>query len=152
MTETERGEFARVLHALAAIKGKELTADILALWWGCLSDWPLVEFKQAASHLLKHGGPYMPQPADFIALRKAGAQTAGEAWAKVLAEVRRSGRGPIDPATDKAVAELGGYERVAMCSDERLGYLERAFFDNYEDGATVEEARAALPAGVRRLK
>lgn len=152
MTEDDKPGFVSTLRAMSEIYGAPMTAEALTLWWRLLApDWTLTAFHAATATLCK-SKTFMPRPADYEALRRAAGRASGpEAWAQVLAEVRQHCRGPISPAIDRAVRELGGYERVANCADERLGFLERSFLANYEGGATVEEARAALPAGVRRL-
>ncbi len=83
MDSNDKPEFVRVITSLAAIKGKDLTKDVLLLWWQCLKDWPVDDFKNAAGYLLKNC-QFMATPYDFEQLRKKGEVSAHEAFSMAL--------------------------------------------------------------------
>lgn len=147
MQASDRAEFVRVLNGLAAIKpGAKLTPEGLDLWWATMSDWSIETFRAAASSLAK-SCEFMPNPYHFEQWRKSLGPTSGEAWAKVLDHVRsgawRHSR-IDDDRINTAVRALGGYVQVAMCSDEKLGFLERRFAEHYETACDAHEVRALI--------
>ena len=110
--------------------------------------WSLDDFRAAAEQLLRTC-EFMPVPADFERLRRAGKATAGEAWVAVLEHCTgpyRYGEG-IDNGgpIDQAVAVLGGYRAVAMHNSNFLHALERRFAEHYTCGVEVAAVRAAVP-------
>ena len=77
MESSDRQAFIEVVIGFAELKGKQLSAPALELYWEALKDWPLDEFKVAAAHLLKTS-EFMPTPNSFEEIRKAGRPTAAE--------------------------------------------------------------------------
>lgn len=152
MNVSDKPEFLRILTGLAAIKpGKPLTPEGLEVYWLALSDWDVVQFREAASHLAK-SVEFMPNPYHFEQLRKAGQQTAGEAFgtARMICrslsprEFRNHASG--DPKLDKAIRACGGWEALAMCTSENIGFFERRFAEHYEAISDAEDIRDELPA------
>jgi len=146
MESSDRQKFIEVVIGFAELKGKQLSAPALELYWAALKDWSLDEFKAAASYLLKTT-EFMPTPNSFEELRRAGRLTAGEAWSMVLEHAKGEWRQGVigEPLVDKAVQILGGYREIAMCDTSKLGFLERRFCDHYDDLETVEDTRVAVP-------
>ena len=146
MESSDRQKFIEVVIGFAEMRGKQLSAPALELYWKAMKDWPLDEFKVAADHLLKTS-EFMPTPYNFEELRKAGRPTAGEAWAMVLEHAKGEWRQGVigEPLVDKAVQILGGYREIAMCDTSKLGFLERRFCEHYDDLETVEDTRVAVP-------
>jgi hypothetical protein len=139
MLPADRPEFMRTLNGLAAIKGKELTTEALALWWSAMSRWTIEEFKSAASHLVS-ACQFMPTPYDFEQLRKAGEPTASEAWAQVLSGERLTGRAL------RAAQLVGGQYAIRHANVEKdLPHLARRFREAFEELRDVEDVREALP-------
>ncbi len=146
MDSNDKPEFVRVITSLAAIKGKDLTKDVLLLWWQCLKDWPVDDFKNAAGYLLKNC-QFMPAPYDFEQLRKKGEVSAREAWAMALHHADGAWRQGVlgDALTDRVVAALGGYSVIALTHEDKLGFLEHRFLDAYNDLSDTSVVREALP-------
>ncbi len=146
MDSNDKPEFVRVITSLAAIKGKDLTKDVLLLWWQCLKDWTVDDFKNAAGYLLKNC-QFMPTPFDFEQLRKKGEVSAHEAWAMALRHAEGAWRHGVlgDALTDRVVAALGGYNVIALTKTDKLGFLERRFLDTYNDLLDTSVVREALP-------
>ncbi len=153
MDSNDKPEFVRVITSLAAIKGKDLTKDVLLLWWQCLKDWPVDDFKNAAGYLLKNC-QFMPTPFDFEQLRKKGEVSAHEAWAMALRHADGAWRQGVlgDALTDQVAATLGGYSVIALTHKDKLGFLERRFLDAYKDLLDTSVVRKALPDLTERTR
>ena len=153
MDNNDRPEFVRVLNGLAAIKRVDLTKEVYDLWWQSLKDWPIDDFKKAASYLLKNC-QFMPGPYDFEQLRKKNAPSANEAWAQALHHAEGAWRKGVvgDALTDQVVASLGGYRLIALTNSDKLGFLERRFIDAYNDFLDTGSVRKALPDLTERTR
>lgn len=158
MTPADRQKFAEVVLGFAELRGKQLSAPALELYWRAMQSWELPEFLAAAEQLVRTS-EFMPTPKDFEDLRKAGRPTAGEAWLEARACARgwrehvvvRTG----DYLIDRAVATIGGYRAIAMCDLDKMGFLERRFAEHFESMQDAEDVREAVPqlayGGDRRL-
>lgn len=148
MTESDKPAFLAVLTGLAAIKpGKPLTLEGLELYWMALCDWPLDEFRAAASHLAR-SVEFMPNPYHFTQVRKSGGQTVGEAWLEVRAAIRKSAYDnppSLGPRIDKILAAMGGYKTLALTDHDHMPFRERRFAELWEEFGEAEESRQALP-------
>jgi len=148
MTPQDRPEFIRILTGLSAIKpGVKLTPEGLDVYWLALSDWPLDDFRNAAGHLAK-AEEFMPNPYHFAQLRKAKAATAGEAWAKVVAVIRRMNPHEavsIGAQTDRVIAAMGGYRQLSQTSSDEMHFRAKRFAELWEELGEVDEVRKALP-------
>lgn len=147
MKPEDRKAFAEILLGFAELKGKQLSKGAVDLFWSAMQDWRIEDFRAAAHELLRTC-EFFPTPRDFEQLRRAGRDTAGEAFAAALEHVRsgewRSGS-TGDPSLDRAVAAIGGWQTLAMSDDEGLRYLERRFSEHYETIQDAEDTREALP-------
>lgn len=157
MTPQDRTKFLEIVIGFAELKGRQLSAPALELYWRSMQHWSIEDFSRAAEHLVRTC-KFMPGPADFEALRKAGRPTPGEAWQKALGHCAsgnwRSGKGCGDPAVDAAVAACGGWQAVAHCDIDKLGFIERRFAEHYDTAEDRNDTRQAVPeltAGGRSL-
>ena len=153
MDSSDREEFLQVLNGLAAIKRVDITKEAYELWWQCMKDWPIGDFKEAAGFLLKNC-QFMPTPYDFEQLRKKSEISAHEAWAKVLNHAKGAWRHGVlgDALTDRIIAMLGGYSVIALTNKDKLGFLERRFLDAYNDLSDSGGVREALPDLTERTR
>jgi hypothetical protein len=152
MTRDDYEAFCEIVLGFAELKGRQLSAPALELYWRAMQHWSIEEFRAAAEQLLRTC-EFFPTPKDFESLRKAGRPTAAEAWLKAVEAsagaiscgrvmtVRTCG----DPLIDRAVRAIGGYGAIAMCDEDKLHFLERRFAEHYESIQDAEEVRAALP-------
>jgi len=159
MTPDDRKQFVEVVLGFAELKGKQLSAPALELYWRSLRQWPLDAFLAAAEQLVRTS-EFMPTPKDFEDLRKAGRRTPGEAWALVLDYSRRgythwdsgppslngSVAEPDDDLLLRAVRAIGGFRAVAMSPTDKTAFLERRFCEHYEAMQDADEVREAVPA------
>lgn len=149
MRDADKPDFLRILNGLAAIKpGAKLTPEGLDLWWMAMADWTLADFRDAASHIARTV-EFFPNPFHFDQLKRTALeQTAGDAWALVLAKVRTMSpreTASIDPRIDRVVRQMGGYGHLACMTQEDLPHRARRFQELWADCGEHEEARAALP-------
>lgn len=148
MTPADRKTFLEIVVGFAELKGKQLSAPALELYWRSLQHWPLEDFRAAAEQLLRTC-EFMPIPKDFEDMRKAGRPTAGESWADVLAHVRSGaygGRGVVvSELVDRCVAAIGGYNAIGMCDVEKTHFLEKRFNEAFEHLQDAEDVREAVP-------
>jgi len=151
--DSDRSEFVRVLNALAAIKGKDLTRDVYDIWWLAMKDWPIEEFRDAAGYLLKNC-QFMPAPYDFEQLRKRGETSAYQAWSLALHHAEGDWRKGVlgNAMIDRVISMLGGYSVIALTNKDKLGFLERRFMDAYNDFSDSSRVRKALPALKERTR
>jgi hypothetical protein len=148
MTPQDRKAFVEVVIGFAELKGKQLSAPAIELYWRAMQGWTLEEFRTAAEHLIRTM-EFFPVPADFERLKKAGKYTAAEAWDAVLQHCKgayRDGSG-IDNGgpVDLAVRGLGGYRAIAFHDIEKLHFLERQFAERFAELEDVMEIRHAVP-------
>lgn len=139
--------FCEVVTGFAELKGKQLSAPAIELYWRAMQHWSIEDFRKAAGHLLRTC-TFMPTPKDFEDLRKAGRPTVGEAWANALAHCQSGAwrRGSCgDPRIDAAASMVGGYGAIALCSTDKLGFIERRFAEHYETLEDVTDTREAVP-------
>lgn len=151
MTPADYDSFCEIVLGFAELKGKQLSAPALELYWRAMQDWPIDEFRSAANHLLKTCD-WMPTPKHFEDLRKASRPVASEAWLKARASCSTAytPRGYVggtsgDPLIDKAVHVLGGYGVIAMCDLDKLQFLEKRFNEAYESMQDAQDVRVSLP-------
>lgn len=161
MTPNDRQAFLEIVIGFAELKGKQLSAPALELYWRAMQSWPIEQFRAAAAQLVRTC-EFMPTPKDFEDLRRAARPTAGEAWlaavdgARAIRFPERNERGiypPMryantagDPVIDRVVEMLGGFDAIRMCATDKLHFLERRFSEFYAELVDVEETREALPA------
>jgi hypothetical protein len=158
MLVTDKPQFLKVLNGIAVIKRTPLVPEAIELWWGCLADWSIEDFKAATIAVLKRTA-YMPTPKDFEDLRKAGRETPGEAWITARAHVKWglhafTLRDDCPPLVARAVRAIGGPNVIGMCDEDKLPFLERRFTEHFESMQDSEEVRAAVPqiAAPERLR
>jgi hypothetical protein len=152
MQPTDGDRFRNLLRGMGRTLGSEPDNLVLDAYWIALRDWSLDDF-EAACGLLMKTSKWMPKPAEFEALRKAGRPTVGEAWIKarqnastaiVCGQVTQ-GRGCGEPLIDSAVRAIGGYGAIAMCDSDKLGFLERRFAEHFSAMQEVQDTREAVP-------
>ena len=158
MIADDRKKFIEIVIGFAELKGKQLSAPALELYWRSLQHWGMDDFRAAAEQLLRTC-EFMPLPKDFENLRKAGRLTAGEAWARVLEFSRKGfsqwhGGGitrnnsvpsPDDRLIERAVNAIGGYDAIAMSPIDKTVFLEKRFCEHYATLQDADEVREAVP-------
>lgn len=153
MRPHDRTAFLEVIVGFAELKGRQLSAPAIELYWNAMQGWSIDEFRAAANVLIRTC-EFMPTPKDFEELRKAPLPTKGEAWAAVLRHLRGGYRaGGLAPEIDRAVHALGGYRHLAMMPTDQLTWQEKRFAEHYGDAREADAKRepAAIPPALRNL-
>jgi hypothetical protein len=141
MEPTDFNRFRAVMAGMAKLYDKEIDSLLLDAYWLALRDWSLPDFEAAASHLMS-AAKFMPRPAEFNELRKAGQLTGGEAWAFVL-----SGKS-LEPGTviARAADAVGGQRFIRAANIERdLPHIQRRFLEAYEEISDAQMVREVIP-------
>lgn len=149
MKPSDRKAFLEVVMGFAELKGKQLSAPALELYWRSMQDWHLPDFQAAAERLLKTS-EFMPTPKHFEDLRKAGRATPGEAWIQARGYIAWglhafTLQDGCPPLIARAIRAIGGPNVIGMCDEDKLTFLERRFVEHYESMQDSEEVRQALP-------
>jgi hypothetical protein len=141
VTQGDYDAFCQVVVGFAELKGKQLSAPAIELYWHAMKHWPLDAFRAAAEQLLRTS-QFMPTPKDFQDLLRAGEHTAGEAWDAVYL-----GRGVVTERARRAAEIASNGRRLAMLDIEReVPHVQRRFIEIYNELTDVEQAREVLPA------
>lgn len=149
MRPHDRKTFLEIIVGFAEIKGKQLSAPALELFWNAMQHWSIEDFRAAANHLVGTCA-YMPTPKDFEDLRRAQRPSPVEAWDLARRSLQWTVNGyveapGIDPLVAKALRSIGGANALAMCDEDKLHFLERRFVQVYESLQDSNDTRQALP-------
>ena len=148
MVDADEVHFLKVLNGLASMFRVEIEQEALPIWWDAMRGWSLIDFKTAAAQLVKTS-KFMPRPADFEQLRKAGRPTAGEAWARAVryaaSSAYRTKPEIGDELIDTAVRAIGGFQAIGMTDEDKLHFLETRFCEHYEQIEDRTDIRKAVP-------
>jgi hypothetical protein len=149
MIPNDRKKFVEVVIGFAELKGKQLSAPALELYWRSLQHWSLEDFIAAAEQLIRTS-EFMPTPKDFEDLRKAARPTSGEAWILACETARnwrelRQNVSSGDPFVDRVARAVGGYRAIAMHDSDKLHFLEKRFAEHFETMQEAGDTRDALP-------
>lgn len=149
MQASDKEQFVKVMNGMAAMRKATLIPEVLDLWWACMADWKIEDFKAAAIQVLKTQ-TFMPTPKDFEDLRKAGRETAGEAWLVARGYIVWGLHGftlhpDCPPLIAKALHVIGGPNVIGMCDEDKLTFLERRFTEHFETMQESEDTRQAVP-------
>lgn len=120
MHDEDKREFAAVVTASLGIYGKDVSRDMLRLWWAALEKFSITEVRQGFTLFLRSAdsGTFAPKPADIIRMIEgSGADRGMLAWSKVSAAFSRVGAYQSvafdDPTIHKVVEDMGGW--IALC-------------------------------------
>jgi hypothetical protein len=138
MTPEDRKPFLEIVIGFAELKGKQLSAPALELYWNAMQHWTIEEFSQGAQALLLSCA-FMPTPKDFEDLRRAAEPTAAEAWEQL-------GTGDATPRAIRAAEIASNGRYIGHLDIEReLPHVMRRFMDIYRELTDVEQTRQAAP-------
>jgi hypothetical protein len=149
MQPADLEEFTKVMNGMAAMRKATLIPEVLDLWWACMANWAIGEFKVAAIEVLKTTD-FMPTPKDFEDLRKAGRPTPGEAWIEARRHLVWGLHGytlhqDCPPLIARTVRAIGGANVIGMCDENKIPFLEKRFCEHYEAMGDSDWVRQTLP-------
>lgn len=147
MQPSDGNRFRNLMRGVGRMFGQDLDDVVLDAYWIALRDWTLKDFEAACAHLMSNS-KFMPRPADFNALRKAGEPTPSEAWQTAMDNCLgwRTGSSNAGEMIDSVVRSVGGYRAIALADEETaLPHIERRFKEAYTQLADRQPVREALP-------
>lgn len=152
MQESDFQRFKEIMVGMGKLYEREVDSPLLDAYWLALRNWSLEEFIEAAAHLMGNS-EFMPRPAAFNELRKAGRPTSGEAWARAVmncgschsSQGYTNGGSCGDPFIDRVVRAIGGYKTIAMSDSDKLHFLERRFAEHFETMQEAADIRGDVP-------
>lgn len=146
LQHTDRGTFAAMLSAVAAIYGREMSPQVIAIYWAALSAYDLPAVRQALDRHVKNpdSGQFMPKPADVIRMLGGSTQDAAlVAWAKVERAIRTVGGYASvvfdDPLIHAVLDEMGGWVRLCDTRTDELPFRAKEFENRYRGFALRRE-------------
>lgn len=149
----KESEVLELLARLQAAYREQISTAERNLWADLLADAEAPAAFGAVEARIRSGDPFMPKVGEILAaIRTAGRPSAPEAWAVVLAEVRRVGYSGqpsfAEPGIERAV-ELMGWHRICN-SDEGSPFEARDFERIYAGVVEGIDRRAAFESGFSR--
>lgn len=91
MTKTDKAEFASIIKATMNLYNREVTNEVLYLWWAALEHLQMVDVRSAIqAHIQGDGGHFPPLPADVIKACRNGSGhiPPDEAWSLALTSMQ----------------------------------------------------------------
>ena len=138
MVEHELPEFSRTLLAVADYYGKELSENVVDLYWNGLREYDLASVKRAlwAHARNPDSGQFMPKIADVARVMQGRTDDqAAIAWSKVNQAVRRVGTYQCvvfdDPVIHRVIADMGGWVLIGSKDDKEWPFVAREFETRY---------------------
>lgn len=161
MRQSDRADFGRAIGAMLLVFGRTADKATLTAWWAALQDMELQAVQQAAGRAMREC-EYPPVPATIRKLAApSDAFEAQQAWARVVAEIRRVGtralgvdcpsendKPRLTDAEWDAVRILGGWRQLCMTASDQLHNFTRSAFEKVYTTSVIER-RAHGP---RRLR
>lgn len=143
MNDNNRVEFQEVWTATYAMYRRRVSDSMLDLAFGALAPYSIEDVRRGITAHIRNPdtGQFPPKPADVIKHVSGNSQSAGgEAWAKLDRAIRCVGnyRSVVldDPRIHAAVERLGGWQKVALTSEQEYPFLRNNFLKLYQ-GFTV---------------
>lgn len=138
MVDHELPEFSVTLLAVADYYGKELSENVVDVYWNGLREYDLASVKRA---LWAHArnpdtGQFMPKVADVARVMQGRTDDqAAIAWSKVNQAVRRVGTYQCvvfdDPVIHRVISDMGGWVLIGSKDDKEWPFVAREFETRY---------------------
>ncbi|MHB1287354.1 MAG: DUF6475 domain-containing protein [Leptospirales bacterium] len=134
MSLTSR-DLIKVMQPVSELYGKNLTSEVLNLWFGLLNSYSIENIQNAFSLYLQTESR-MPLPADILKiLRGSEEDLALAALIKVEKAMSRYGSYSTvvfdDPIIHAVIDELGGWIKCCHVTDRELTWWEKDFRERY---------------------
>lgn len=118
MVDNERKEFTKILIMVAELFDKDLSENLINLYFHALKDLDISKIKTASSNLIK-SATFFPKPVDFRnAIIGNVDDKSIEAWTKALnAKNKYNSVKFDDPAIHSAIEAMGGWIKFCTMED-----------------------------------
>lgn len=154
MQESDKREFASVLQATMDVYNKDISTDVIKIWWMALNSYPIEQVKYGLSKYITSAdyGKFPPKPADIILMMDGTSQNAAlDAWNKVMEAISRAGSYKSvcfdDPIIHLAIDDIGGWIGLGGSEERELPFIQKRFEQAYRNYKT----KGDLPVHKRYL-
>lgn len=154
MQESDKREFASILQATMDVYNKDISTDVIKIWWMALQQFSIEQIKVGFSKYITSPdcGKFPPKPADIIFMMEGSSQNAAlTAWNKVLEAVSRAGCYKSvcfdDPIIHLAIEDIGGWIGLGESEEKELPFIQKRFEQSYRNYKT----RGDIPSHKRYL-
>lgn len=154
MQESDKREFASILQATMDVYNKDISTDVIKLWWMALQNFSIDQVKTGLSKYITSAdcGKFPPKPADIIFMMEGNSSDAAfTAWNKVLEAMSRAGSYKSvcfdDPIIHLAIDDIGGWIGLGESEEKDLPFIQKRFEQAYRNYRT----RGDIPAHKRYL-
>ena len=154
MQESDKREFASLLQATMDVYNKDISTDVIKIWWLAMSHFPIEQIKVGLSKYITSPdyGKFPPKPADIIFMMEGSSQDAAlTAWNKVLEAISRAGTYKSvcfdDPIIHLCIDDIGGWIGLGETEEKELPFVQKRFEQTYRN----YKSRGEFPAHKRYL-
>lgn len=138
MVDSELPDFAKTLLAVADYYGKELSENVVDLYWNGLREYDLQSVKKALWAHVRNpdSGQWMPKIADVAKMTQGRTDDqAAVAWSKVDQAVRRVGTYQCvvfdDAVIHRVVIDMGGWVYIGSKDEKEWPFVAKEFQNRY---------------------
>lgn len=146
MRDSELIEFSKTLLAVADYYGKELSENVVDVYWNGLREYDLPAVQKAlwAHARNPDSGQFMPKIADVAKMLQGRTDDqAAVAWSKVNQAVRRVGTYQCvvfdDPIVHRVISDMGGWVYLGGKDEKEWPFVAREFENRYRGYRTRDE-------------
>lgn len=154
MQESDKREFASLLQATMDVYNKDISTDVIKIWWLAMSQFPIEQIRVGLSKYITSPdyGKFPPKPADIIFMMEGSSQDAAlTAWNKVLEAISRAGTYKSvcfdDPIIHLCIDDIGGWIGLGETEEKELPFVQKRFEQTYRN----YKSRGDIPAHKRYL-
>lgn len=152
MFETDKADFRDIMMATMDVYSKDVSKEVLRLWFAALEPYSLAEVRAGFSRYIKstESGSFPPKPADIIRMIEGSSSDRGMiAWATVHEAIVRVGSYRSvcfdDPIIHLCIEAMGGWVTLCGMSTEDMPFRAADFAKRYR-GYAERGAPADFPA------
>lgn len=138
MVDHELPDFSKTLLAVADYYGRELSENVIDLYWNGLREYDLASVKRALwAHVRNPDtGQFMPKIADVARMTQGRTDDqAAVAWSKVDQAVRRVGTYQCivfdDPVIHRVLLDMGGWVYIGSKDENDWPFVAKEFQNRY---------------------
>lgn len=146
MVDSQLPDFSKTLLAVADYYGKELSENVVDLYWNGLREYDLGAVQRALwAHVRNPDtGQWMPKIADVARVVQGRTDDqAAVAWSKVDQAVRRVGTYQCvvfdDPIIHRVVIDMGGWVYIGGKDENEWPFVAKEFQNRYRGYRTRDE-------------
>lgn len=148
MFDADKKPFAEVVRASMDVYGRDVSPDVLRIWWAALQEFSIDEVRTGFSRYIKstESGTFPPKPADIIRMIEGSSSDRGAlAWAKVLEAAQRVGAYRSvcfdDPIIHNVIEAMGGWTAICAMEKDEQPFRSAEFAKRYRTYAETGGAR-----------